>query len=278
MPPISLIIQLQTLGWPSPAINGIATRYVGFPIMWFGDHNLYFKSNLKVITVAINPSDVEFPSTINRFPAYNPSYHSHIDYLKALDQYFTIEPYISWFRVYENALHGLNATYGGKMCPNSYNADLQDTNTALHIDYDAPVATVPTWGNLSKMEQTAITNHYSSFFNNLIEYLNPDVILVSVATHKLNDIVRTLGLVWCKNLIKKGRVVAKIYLNKGKVLIAGQNRGTPMASLSNEEMAVVCAHAESLRNNNIKPLCDTISEGGNIDDKIGIKLSGYSRI
>lgn len=48
------------------------------PIIWFGNVEKYLESELKVITVSLNPSDIEFkndksatPSTNLRFPDYN---------------------------------------------------------------------------------------------------------------------------------------------------------------------------------------------------------------
>ena len=70
------------------------------PILYFGDICDYFKSDFKVITAALNPSDAEFKESKNsdlsyvRFPEYKNT--TETLYL-SLNSYFKNKPYKRWF-------------------------------------------------------------------------------------------------------------------------------------------------------------------------------------
>lgn len=100
------------------------------PILFFGDEEKYISSPLKVITVGLNPSRLEFPGVdpFLRFPAarqidpQQPALDAHLEALRA---YFRVRPYSAWFRpAFEPILNGLAASY--------YEGTA--TSTALHTD------------------------------------------------------------------------------------------------------------------------------------------------
>src|SRR5581483_259655 len=151
------------------------------PILFFGDSERYFRSPLKVITVGLNPSAVEFPdgAPFRRFPAVQrPSDRRQIDvYLKALNNYFSEDPYEPWFGSFEPILNGLNASYCSAR-----------RNTALHTDLCSPLATSPTWSELKPEQRLLLQKPGGELWHWLVTVLRPDVIVVSVAAEHLTRI------------------------------------------------------------------------------------------
>jgi hypothetical protein len=99
------------------------------PILFFGDSTRYFSSELKVITLGLNPSRVEFPKEDKflRFSAACKVYPrilegaSYEEYLQALNGYFRKppnHPYELWFNSFEHLLRGLDCSYYGN-APNT---------------------------------------------------------------------------------------------------------------------------------------------------------------
>ncbi len=123
------------------------------PILYFGDMDAYERSPYKVITVALNPSGVEFPAVqpFMRFPkallgtADSPQRPEASQYLGALNEYFRISPYNSWFRCLEPVLNGMQASYYG-----------HETSAALHTDLFSPLATDPTWSKLDHQSRSVL--------------------------------------------------------------------------------------------------------------------------
>lgn len=262
-----LIKELKKLGWSMPNL-GLQAKIVGFPIMWFGDYDSYITSKKRIVTIAINPSEVEFKE--NRFVKYDPNNHSNASYIRALNEYFKNKPYTQWFKHYEDALNGMEASYGGEMSVGNY------SNTALHIDYDAPIATAPTWASLLNDDRNKLHKHYSVFFKELVSFLNPDVILVSLATEKLTSIVNEFNFKHVETLLKSNLsdlAISKIFNSDGgkRVLIAGRNYGTPMSSLTKSERQSICNHAV-----NGGKLPNNITSSNNDYPKIGTCLSQSS--
>jgi|SRR5579863_7391181 len=85
------------------------------PIHFFGDSDKYFDSELKVITLGLNPSRCEFPEK-DRFSRFSSAREIHprvlegasyAEYLQALNGYFLEppnDPYKSWFNSFEHLL------------------------------------------------------------------------------------------------------------------------------------------------------------------------------
>ncbi len=132
------------------------------PIIWFGDIERYSESELKIVTVGLNPSDAEFTNakyhnkkkgehSFLRFPeseriANNKELNrNNTDMIfNSLSDYFKIEPY-GWFYEYEKILEILGASFGGKFDPEG-----KYKNCAVHIDLFSAIATSPTWSGLNK--------------------------------------------------------------------------------------------------------------------------------
>ena len=160
------------------------------PIIWFGDMEAYKKSDLKVVTVALNPSDREFcknkgelPSFF-RFPEgqniYKENYLNDTNknrLFKTLCGYYKNNPYDEWFNCFEKPLNHIGASYKN------------GNNIAVHIDIYTAVATNPTWGKLGKEQQQKISADRTrtiKLFRDFVDYLSPDVILYSANRTELN--------------------------------------------------------------------------------------------
>ncbi len=155
------------------------------PIAWFGDLNRYLRSPLRVITVGLNPSRLEFPGSdpFLRFPRARELAGGGLDaegraeYIGAMSEYFLEEPYSAWFRPsFEELLLGMGASFYG---------DAQ--STALHTDLCSPIATDPTWSGLGP-ERQALREEGVGLWHELVRLLEPDVILASVARRYLDEI------------------------------------------------------------------------------------------
>jgi hypothetical protein len=148
------------------------------PILWFGDLNKYLKSEKRILTVSLNPSNNEFRnpkkkisySTQYRFPDYNGSIESLI---LAYNNYFKKDknPYGAWFK----------ASFGAIL--QSFDASHYDINknNALHTDIAIPFATDPTWTGLTNLEKLYFEPIGQKIWHNLIEILEPDIILISAS-------------------------------------------------------------------------------------------------
>jgi len=158
------------------------------PILYFGDINDYLRSDFKIITAALNPSDLEFKEAKSdvpsffRFPEFNDSVESL--YL-ALNNYFNIKPYIKWFGKKGVAKSGFLPVLNGlETCyyKNSKN------NTALHTDLCSPIATNPTWSRLTKHQQFSLRSKGIELWKELVIELKPDLILTSFKKEYLDNI------------------------------------------------------------------------------------------
>lgn len=157
------------------------------PILWFGDSVAFLNSSVRVVTVGLNPSRVEFPEgdRFVRFPAARPltappvTSTQRLAYVSALDSYFRSAPYRRWFdQGFERVLNGLSATY--------YEGS---PNAALHTDLLSPLATNPTWGGLANEDRASLLLGGPPLWHKLIRELQPDVIVVSVAREHLDRIL-----------------------------------------------------------------------------------------
>ena len=153
------------------------------PILFFGDLPGYLASPVRIVTVGLNPSHREFPTGApwSRFPAAEAiAQHEPLDealrgiYLRSLSDYFAIDPYRGWFdRSFEPILRGADASYYRGV-----------GSVALHTDIASPIATNPTWSQLSP-NQRVLHRGGAELWRDLVEVLDPDVILISVAREHL---------------------------------------------------------------------------------------------
>lgn len=145
------------------------------PIIWFGNAEKYLKSELKIITVSLNPSDIEFkevktdtPSTNFRFSEFDGTAES---IYRSYNNYFTTNPYNTWFKSsFDAVLKSFSASH--------YDNAI---NTAIHTDIGCPYATNPTWGGLTKGEKSILEPIGTKSWHNLVEIIEPDLILISAS-------------------------------------------------------------------------------------------------
>jgi hypothetical protein len=161
------------------------------PVLFFGDLDAFRTSRLRVLTVALNPSDHEFPASepFLRFPGAEASERAD-SYVAALSGYFGREPYWSWFAFYEEALRGMGVSYCGA-----------PDGTALHTDVGSPLPTEPTWSKLGQETTSVLQAGGQPLWHRLTDYLEPDIVLWSTAHHWL-DLIEFDGLGEWRTLIE----------------------------------------------------------------------------
>ena len=205
------------------------------PIVWFGDIDAYFTSNLKVVTIGLNPSDQEFSS--KRFDIIdfdNGNIDSQIDQLKeTLCNYFKDNPYWKWFNKYEKLLDAKNCSYGNNK-----------GNTAIHIDLMTAIATNPTWGGLEPNEKARIQN--IPLFEKLLAILNPDFVLCSVNQDAFNVTFKNI-LTLKKDFLFGVKNHIKVYEDSsGKIFLNGTNmQGIPFGAIYEKLCEIVIAKPDA---------------------------------
>lgn len=215
------------------------------PILWFGDMDAYFASEKKIVTVAVNPSKLEFQddkgiSSIRyRFPETPANYDSHnpqhfVAYKNAMDGYFKNNPYVKWFWHNEKVLRLFDVSYQGMLCSYKNDSGEAFTNTALHIDLKAPAATDPVWGKLHLNDRNAIELIYAKYFDFMWRYLDPDILVVSTSAQNVKE---ALGINHGNAVIhrtsKRGyvdlHVIDSPVSGKRVNIVWGLNRNTPFS-------------------------------------------------
>ena len=150
------------------------------PILFFGDFDGYFSSQIRVLTVGLNPSGHEFPKNLpfQRFPGcagVTPA--DGAQYLQSLSAYFRQDPYRRWFLAYEAALGGADASYWKGR-----------SSTALHTDIASPVATDPAWTELDERDRQALQWKGGLLWHRLVIELKPHLVLASLAWEHLSRV------------------------------------------------------------------------------------------
>lgn len=209
------------------------------PVIWFGNIEKYKESELKIVTVGINPSLKEFP-VLPEKPRFSiPDFLSDNEekLYNTLNNYFNNNPYTLWFEQYEKILEGsFNCSYGDKM----QNKIDKLKNTAIHIDCCTAIATNPIWGHLDKNDKNKIIR--DDLFNSLIEYLEPDVILFSAGEEMFNKIFRNGFIPNDKSLQYENytkRAYIRTYKKGNTILLWGRNHGIPFAHITIEEINLI---------------------------------------
>ena len=208
------------------------------PILYFGDINPYFESEIKIITVGKNPSLIEFCRKKGELYSFLrfPDWEEEQNYAAALNSYFECKPYKSWFSSYEAILNGINA---------SYYSSVNQTNRVIQTDICSPVATDPTWTELSQDSQKELFDVGFQLWQELIGILEPDIILISIAQfwlQELNLAKKTKFVSFDKKQDKTDRARPyvihqyELSLNRGKVskVYFCQAAEKPFGTLSND--------------------------------------------
>lgn len=212
------------------------------PIVYFGNLNAYQKSPLKVVTIGLNPSLQEF-NFIDNFgiphPLQNPRFNTNIDFnspdciaqLKTtLNNYFNITPY-KWFDKYEKLLGAIGPSNNNMVSYGYYGNIVQ--NTSIHVDIYSAIATNPTWGGLSNNQKNQLQN--TSLFKELLDFLAPNVILISVNMAIFNSFFGNWNSVHTYNFAGNNRIIIK---EKGeKIVINGTNMmGVPFGGMNEAQV------------------------------------------
>jgi hypothetical protein len=208
------------------------------PILFFGDSERFASSPRRVITVGLNPSREEFPrrTPLLRFPTADGATGRDPDrYLASLDAYFMTAPYTGWFNPsFEPLLRGLGASYYDKA-----------PSVALHTDLCSPLATDPTWSRLDPQEQARLEPAGRRLWHELVEALQPDVVLISIARQRLSKIALPLIEPACvietvdgPGRVRPYRIEAfrhELPSGKAPLFVFGQASQTPFGSISGFE-------------------------------------------
>jgi len=212
------------------------------PILFFGNSNKYFSSGLRVITLGLNPSKIEFPEA-NRFLRFEKAHNIYPkilagdfydEYLQSLNGYFQNppnHPYVSWFSSFEHLLRGLNCSYYG-----------QAPNTALHTDLCSPLATDPTWSNLDMDARDRLIDSGPTLWHRLVKRLSPDLIVASIARKHLDRIAFPWVDGWSVvHTVERSNPyhveLRRLSVSEGKCtsLVFGRAANTPFWTISNED-------------------------------------------
>ena len=223
------------------------------PIIWFGDIDAYFKSKIKTVTVALNPSWHEFSSNGKKL---NLSYQrllgadallsktrlndSEKEKLTSIyNNYFCENPYYGWFMCYDTKCMGFISKYGYEV---GYGYNCNPRNTAIHIDFYSALPTDPVYGKLKKdpvCEKTYYELPNKDLFKEFLGFLKPNVILFSSAYASFLDCMK-LNYGMNKNakpdIYHKDDKETKLrsFLIDNKLVIHGRNNGQPFAPISDE--------------------------------------------
>ena len=197
------------------------------PIIWFGDLEAYSLSALKVVTIAHNPSWHEFCekeggkySTLLRFPDATSTDQKAL--IRSYNNYFETNSYNSWFMCFDNIFKLFPRSY---QPVSYYKSENEKQNTAIHIDYFTALATKPAWTKLDSFDQDKIQR--TDLFKELLEQLNPDVILFTSNKENLNSFLQSVAPKEVKRIPLDYRYI-KGFTFPGKLLIYGSfSHGKP---------------------------------------------------
>lgn len=215
------------------------------PIDWFGNRNEYEQSDIRIVTVGLNPSDIEFKesdkattySTKYRFPSAKVGIPA--TYPQAWNEYFACTPY-NWFNNFERVLQGAGASYGG-FSPEGISEHDHPHRRAIHTDLCSSEATLPTWSQLPHAEKRAIAKVGIPRWQEQMKQLRPDIIILSVAKEywsqlPITDISDLYVITEAKDGTKRKRpVVIRKGCYNGALVILGVTRNTPFGSVCKEE-------------------------------------------
>jgi len=221
------------------------------PILFFGDVEAYRRSQLRVVTVGVNPSGEEFPvkTPWSRLPLENLA-GGHLEaehmpiYLNVLNDYFRRNPYDKWFkRSYEPVLNGMGTSY----------YDHAEA-TAIHTDVCTPIPTTPAWGQLTPEERRFLAPYGVALWHRLVADLEPHVILASIsARHFARISLPALSepeVIYTVEQVRPCRIVAHRVRcgSTHSLLIHGAAATTPFQMIKDSQKRAVGAVVHGLVN------------------------------
>lgn len=236
----------------------VSAAHAHFPIVWFGDLDAYFQSEIRVVTVGRNPSFHEFTEPrffyeenglLRRITNIDWGGSRRKNVYEAFNRYFYHNPF-DWFKNFERIFkwHNFGISYEGQIGSTM-------KNTAIHIDFSSPVATNPTFSSLGTLTQSSLQ---SNLFIDLITSLQPDLVLFSNC-HK--EIISYFDLknpffVYTEPSVKTGKQIEYVeaYEKNNVCFVWGKNfNGAPWASVSEERCAKLFSKLNSYLAERLKP-------------------------
>lgn len=229
------------------------------PLIWHGDMDKYLNSNLKVITVSLNPhyDAFEVHKTKSQFNDYTKikdlscldilSNESINDLKQIYNDYFST--YKRWnddslFKVYEQLLNIVGSSYSNEAYKNS----------CLHLDMYSALATNPIWTKLSSVDKQLPQQIQNvELFKQLLEFLNPDLILVSVAKDKVEKDLLNNDYIKVKTFIKKDNKNEYSILYKSNIrnkplhVLWGRYYNKPFGYAKSDEFAEIIRYLEEYK-------------------------------
>lgn len=208
------------------------------PILFFGDLKSFSTQKKKVVTVGLNPSNIEFQSNSNEEYSFFrfPEYQKTIESLElTLNNYFKHNPYTKWFKTgYEPLLNGLN----GSFFPDN------SLEKVLHTDICSPLSTNPTWSKLNFHEQENLRRNGFQLWKSLICELKPHLIILSTRRSYLQLLFpKYIETIHTIDTTKEGRPRRPFNLDLFEVsingfqtnLVYGEPKNLPFGSVSTED-------------------------------------------
>tara|TARA_B000000557_G_scaffold16457_1_gene12660 strand:+ start:312 stop:1079 length:768 start_codon:yes stop_codon:yes gene_type:complete len=225
------------------------------PVLFFGDLKSYVKNDFKVVTAAINPSDMEFKkergqrwhSTKIRFKDFDGSYES---LEVACSNYFKRNTYYEWFgknkKDWNKGFKPILNSMGYCYFPNKENL-----KSVLHTDLCSPLATTEKWNDVSTEDKNQLIETGFPLWKRLINEIKPNLIIMSMAKKH----IYRLNPKFIKSIyVKNDRYAVEFYsinLDGFKTnLIWGSAQDTPFQPFSNKseigELIIKCIKDEGL--------------------------------
>ena len=206
------------------------------PILYFGNLRRYRRSTIKIVTVGLNPSDVEFRE--ERFGRKVTGDLRPESLERALSGYFEVNPYSRWFSAFETLLQPLGASFYGESYPGTAPSGWKPRQScALHTDLCSPLATTPTWSKLSEQIKADLREWGVPLWTDLITALAPHMVLISVRKSLLGELG---SLPWRSFSPFPGaspRQEMMIAPFEGTHVVWGTSQVRPLFYLRNEERA-----------------------------------------
>lgn len=214
------------------------------PVLFFGDIYKYLESDIKVVSVSLNPSNVEFVDGEGSEPSYFrfPDYVNTAESLEvSLSNYFKEQPYTRWFGEKKGSNTGFLPVLEG-MGLSYYNVDSKQI--AIHTDLCSPIATSPTWSKLKKHQQALLFDEGFKTWKKLIVEIEPNIIVMSASKKYLELLKPTL--IHClkskDSISAEGAAAFEYSVNYYEVdidgfktnLVWGSSQNTPFMPFSNK--------------------------------------------
>lgn len=214
------------------------------PIPFFGDVEKYLKSELRVVTVGLNPSDAEFEDfkkggkgPFSHFFDLDDSLSKEDKVIQACKTYFENRPYKNWFQNYNVLLKGLG------ICNNKF------YENAIHIDIATTVATNPTWSDLDEKHKRSLAKLGEENWDEIIQLTNPQLIVCSVRREFIDYKFKSKKLIDQITFNNNSRKTAELWNYDSRFLLTGGANFTPLMNFTDAQKKEIGEWVNSKINN-----------------------------